>query len=63
MVKNSDLWKDIILNYLTKARRSLSISGIANKTLMEWLTAKKKLLELEKEGRVRRDGKKWIVNN
>lgn len=61
-VLKSDLWKEIILRLLTRIGVSLTINGIAIRTRMSPVTAKKKLLELEIEGKVKRAGKKWIIN-
>lgn len=46
----SDAFKEILELALEKARRSLSTSELAKVTMMDWSTAKKKLLEMEKEG-------------
>ena len=60
-LKHEDPWKYIILKVLTKMRMPLTTNMIATKTTMAPATAKKKLLELQKEEKVKREGKKWEI--
>ena len=55
------IYHTIILKAMDKSGVSLSINLIATKIRSIPKTIKKKMLELEKEGKVERIGKKWII--
>lgn len=48
-----DLWEQSILKYLNAVRMPRTIRGIANRTMMAWVTCKKKLKGLELNGKVK----------
>ncbi len=53
------IFHELILKELAKSEDPLTISNMARETTMHPYTVEKKLLELEKEGVVKRQEKKW----